>query len=377
MKSSSLSLLLIAVILTAMGCHSSQDSSPATQPGASEADQSSASKNLTVQIPDLPLSTGSVLTIDADMIADLARAYYAQSGQSISPQAFFLGQLPLWSADQLCNASSDQATIGKLLGNLFVSGYFGGIWLRDALQTESQSTTAAALQTVKASLPNELIIAALPDTNTLLSDTIIAIAWQNVRNALTGSDTAVMLSARLSIEPFLMIYGYNWGYFNYILTNPPTGSTPSELYLHVCKRLLDCELPGVQLTTLTRYQPVLDQLYPENDDSSSLRWLEMRAALALWGQGSVQTGAGVWEHIMNNQMSGPVYELLLDLSARFMLIAELCLLPTMQGYADGDDTAARCGLLQEAGMIVWAGSYFMGLASSAPVGTFPQIVIEE
>jgi hypothetical protein len=45
----------------------------------------------------------------------------------------------------------------------------------------------------------------------------------------------------------------------------------------------------------------------------------------------------------------------------------------MKGYAEGDPDACRCGLLQQAAMIVWAGSYFMGLGSDAPAVTFHSI----
>ena len=79
------------------------------------------------------------------------------------------------------------------------------------------------------------------------------------------------------------------------------------------------------------------------------------------------------KHIMNQNMDKETYALLLDLSARFMLVAEMSILPAMKGYAEADSDACRCGLLQQAAMIVWAGSYFMGLSSDVPAGTFPSI----
>lgn len=55
-------------------------------------------------------------------------------------------------------------------------------------------------------------------------------------------------------------------------------------------------------------------------------------------------------------------------------LMELCLLPTMLGYAEVDTEAGKCGLLQEAGMMVWAGSYCMGLASKLSEGTSPALM---
>lgn len=64
---------------------------------------------------------------------------------------------------------------------------------------------------------------------------------------------------------------------------------------------------------------------------------------------------------------------LVDLSARFMLVSELTLLPTVKAYAENDETAGRCGLLQQAGMMAWLVSYAFGIGSSLPEGTFPEL----
>ena len=72
-------------------------------------------------------------------------------------------------------------------------------------------------------------------------------------------------------------------------------------------------------------------------------------------------------------MTDEAYGPLIDLSARFMLVSELTLLPTVKGYAEYDEESARCGLLQQAGMMAWLGSYVMGLSSTLPEGTFPEL----
>jgi hypothetical protein len=46
----------------------------------------------------------------------------------------------------------------------------------------------------------------------------------------------------------------------------------------------------------------------------------------------------------------------------------------MQATAEGDADVARSALLLQAGLWMWSGAYFGGLASSAPRGTIPSIV---
>lgn len=68
-----------------------------------------------------------------------------------------------------------------------------------------------------------------------------------------------------------------------------------------------------------------------------------------------------------------VYNPLVDLSARFMLVSELTLLPIIKRYAGYDETAGQCGMLQQAGMMAWSGSYVIGLSLFLPEGTFPEL----
>ena len=47
----------------------------------------------------------------------------------------------------------------------------------------------------------------------------------------------------------------------------------------------------------------------------------------------------------------------------------------MQAYADGDTDLGRSSLRLQAGLWMWSGSYFGGLASGAPAGTLPAITV--
>lgn len=324
---------------------------------------SKVSNAVKVVVPPMPFERTDFFNVDEKLIAAVAAEYNSASGTEASNLHFFLGYLPIWSVDGLCAETCEKAYVKSLLGNFTVSGFFGGVWLRD----EIKLTTFKGMRTGKlfkrihrgASKVFEFAIKRL------------------VNAALKGSDRSVRILSRSSIEPFLILNGYNWGYFDYIMKNPPEGAEPPERYRELYERFLDCRMPGVRIAVLEKYKTVLDCLYARRGEAVAGRWREMKAVLITWKKFSAATGSFVWHIIMNDSMPGPVYELLLELSARFLLIAELCILPAMKCYAEGDIEAGRAALLQQAGMIAWAGSYMVGLTSDLPEGTFPAIDIKQ
>ena len=58
------------------------------------------------------------------------------------------------------------------------------------------------------------------------------------------------------------------------------------------------------------------------------------------------------------------------------MVSKAAVLAGMLGYADGDTELARSALRLQAGLWIWSGAYFAGLASNAPAGTMPAIVTE-
>jgi hypothetical protein len=47
----------------------------------------------------------------------------------------------------------------------------------------------------------------------------------------------------------------------------------------------------------------------------------------------------------------------------------------MIAYADDDTSVGRSSLRLQAGLWMWSGAYFAGLASGAAAGTLPEIVV--
>jgi hypothetical protein len=55
------------------------------------------------------------------------------------------------------------------------------------------------------------------------------------------------------------------------------------------------------------------------------------------------------------------------------MVSKAAVLSSMTAYADGDASVGRSSLRLQAGLWMWSGAYFAGLASSAVRGTMPTI----
>jgi hypothetical protein len=101
----------------------------------------------------------------------------------------------------------------------------------------------------------------------------------------------------------------------------------------------------------------------------------MARLVTRWGEGSVDSGRAVWERILErSSFSESSYETLLELSAGFLLVSDVTVLAGMTAWAEREPEIGRSATLLQAGLVVWAGSYFLGLSSSSPPGTFPEVV---
>jgi hypothetical protein len=131
-----------------------------------------------------------------------------------------------------------------------------------------------------------------------------------------------------------------------------------------------CESSAVDFNGLERYRSALERLADPPDE----RWRTMARLVPRWGESSVDSGRAVWEQILEHtSFSASSYETLLELSAGFLLVSDVTVPAGMTAWADGEPETGRHAALLQAGLVVWAGSYFLGLSSSAPPGTFPEL----
>ncbi|WP_328356979.1 hypothetical protein OG976_01590 [Mycobacterium sp. NBC_00419] len=316
-----------------------------------------------VNLPAMPVESGASFTVSRDFMAGFAADYIAAGGDPADSPRFFFGDLAVASLDALADPAVTPDQTRLLLGNLAASGYFGGIWLRDNLRDTATATVAPAVVTA----------AAQPVFD--LSPSAIALhLFDGVAAGLVGAAQSnpwiVNAVAHVSVPVLLALYGYNKGYLDVVLENPPAG-VPSMADTLSCNGFLDCNSSAVPLELATRYDSALAKL----DSPTTLGWAEM----AVWSKVlESATGAGrfVWQAIVAaGGLSPTSYAALVDLSSAYLMVSKAAVLSSMIAAADGDAAVGASSLRLQAGLWTWSGSYFAGLASSAPTGTLPSIVV--
>ena len=315
-----------------------------------------AAPTVSVDLPPMPVSKTRAYTVSQPAITDAATAYVAAGGDPADSPRFFFGDLATSSLDILASRSLTRDQVRVEMGNLAVSGYFGGIWLRDNLRAEPPQPG----QPVRAGSQTGGVVSAIG----------LRMFSQLVAGLSTVSKVPLIssLTAHASVPVLLALYGYNKGYLEYLLDNPPAG-VPSMRDTLTCKGFLDCNSSLVKLEIANRYDGALvDLAHPP-----TLRWAEMK----LWSSAlELTTGAGsfVWKIIGAGGFSPTSYASLVDLSSAYLMISKAATLASMQSYADRDRELASAALLLQGGLWMWSGAYFSGLASNAPRGTIPTIV---
>ena len=328
----------------------------------------------------LPFWDNPHFAIDDGLIAEIGAYYLAEQGDDADELTFYGGYLPLVTADLLCAPGVDKPKMNTYLGNMYLSGYWGGVWLRDVLFSNdiegSEEPSGGPMDRLM-----EQLTSLIPGMEQLMSgggersifNGVVAAAGEPVKIAFNGEPVDITMANRGSMEMLLMIYGYDYGYYYYLVDNPPNGIEKPEDPL-ICNEFLDCRMADLDLVTLNAYKPVLDKLFDPACAEDGDRWCILNRLVNQVGRGAVAQGDSTWDGIMSsNTMLDPAYAPLMDLSARFMLVSELTLLPSMKGWAERDLEAGRCGLFQAGAMVAWLGGYVSGLSSTLEEGIFPEL----
>ncbi|WP_144418288.1 hypothetical protein [Mycobacterium sp. EPa45] len=310
----------------------------------------------------MPVISGASFTVSAEFIKPFATNFIAAGGDPADSARFFFGELAVKSLDALAEGEASAQQTRLLLGNLTASGYFGGIWLRDNLHTTPTSTPATAIP-VPAPPGIDLSPAAI---GIRLFDTLSA----GLTNAAaTAPAWAVSAVAHVSVPVLLALYGYNRGYLQVILEHPPTG-VPSMQDTLTCDGFLDCSSTAFPLELANRYDGALDKL----GDPTTAGWAEM----SMWTtvlEGATGAGRFVWEGLARAGLSPASYPALVQLSSAYLMVTKAAVLSSMMAYAGGDTAVGRTALRLQAGLWMWSGAYFAGLASGAAPGTMPEVVV--
>ncbi len=311
-----------------------------------------------VTLPPMPVDSGRSFTVSAEAITNAAAGYVAAGGDPADAPRFFFGNLATSSLERLAAPSATAGGVRTDLGNLAVSGYFGGVWLRDNLHAAPQAavTQAEAAPTVDLSL--SAVAIGMFDT----------LAAGLTGAAASGNGWITTTVAHASVPVLLALYGYNRGYLEFLLENPPAGVASMRDTLG-CTGFLDCSSSAFPLDLDTRYDTALATL----ENPATPGWWEMTAWSAVL-ESATGAGRSVWQLIAAQGGFSPAsYQSLVDLSSAYLMVSKAAVLSAMLAAADGDADTAAASLRLQAGLWMWSGSYFGGLASGAPAGTVPAI----
>ncbi len=317
---------------------------------------------ISVSLPPMPVTRGASFTVSTDFMKPFATNFIAAGGDPADSARFFFGDLAVKSLDALAEDNIPTQQTSLLLGNLAASGYFGGIWLRDNLSTSPTNTPAIAIPTLVPS-PIDLSPSAI---GIRLFD---AVSGGLTAVAAKAPDWVVSTVAHVSVPVLLALYGYNRGYLQVVLEHPPAG-VPSMQDTLTCDSFLACNSTAFPLELATRYDDALSTLR----DPTSPGWAEM----SMWTtvlEGATGAGRFVWEGLARAGFSPTSYTALVQLSSAYLMVSKAAVLASMTAYADGDTAVGRSALRLQAGLWMWSGAYFAGLASGAARGTIPKIVV--
>lgn len=306
-----------------------------------------------VYLPAIPLPPASSYVVDRAAIEQLGCERCDEVGAT-DPARFFYGTMPLGAVDRLVGA--DELDLRATLGELFASGYFGGIYLRGNLSGGAAADLSPFAPVLDA-------VGALSQSG------LDALVTDLVGHAENGTDQEVRDAAGFWAAVLAAIAGYNRGYLEVLLQHPPAGVTvpPSAL---TCGSLFDCRSADLPL-------PALDTLSAQRDalvNPPSFEWFSVATIANGIGSAAVPAGRDVWNGILGTSSLDPAsYRTVVDLSAGFLQVTQAALLANLAGPTNGDIELVRRGLETTAGLLTWAGSYFLGLASSLPNSALPTL----
>lgn len=340
-------------------------------PPSVQDDADSVSDTAVVDLPPMPVTEGSSFTVSTDFMEGFVADYLARGGDPTDNARFFFGDLAVASLDALVNPNVQPEEARLLLGNLTASGYFGGLWLRDSLRDNATGAdTPAPADDSRDERPLDEAATATLAPAAIAIRLFDALATFLNKAAAGKHPWVVRTVARIAVPVQLFLYGYNRGYLEFVLENPPPG-VPSRKDSLTCAGFLDCNSTAFPLELATRYDSALDRL----DAPATLRWGEM----AVWTkfiEGAAGVGRSVWKVItgLTGGFSPTTYNALVDLSSAFLMVTKAATLSSMLAYADRDVDLGRSSLRLQSGLWMWVGSYFAGLISAAPAGTMPESV---
>lgn len=286
-------------------------------------------------IPEAPLNTLLLNTLADKYNADTPLS------QRSDPDFVFV-YIPLVAFRALNDYESLialQCTKDDLLGILYFSGYWGGIWLRDQLLVPPIG------------VPSNFLT---PRVSANITDAV---------NAATGAQP--LTYTRNQVVPAVASFGYNAGYFNTIYDNPPTGILPDPKWIieynDPTNVALTAKYETKQLKLSTEDRRWIKDL---NKDST---FISLKLTCLQIQSSSYANGVTNWSPPSNLNVIGlseANYNLLLKASSGFLEIAQYNALEITQSIGYESQILARMAAFTNGAFLDFNGAYAVGLLDS-------------
>jgi len=93
-----------------------------------------------VILPPYPFWPNDAYVVDLAVMEELGTAYCAAHPNDASDEDFFYGELPMASFNLFYPGDAPPLAAEPVMGDLYISGYFGGLWLKDELSPDGRAS---------------------------------------------------------------------------------------------------------------------------------------------------------------------------------------------------------------------------------------------
>lgn len=339
-------------------------------------DSDQSCQKMRVDLPPYDFNGSDIARVDLDYLNDLATDYVcSKEGSPADADRFFYGWAPIKLFNEIIEGNDDDIEVMRWI--FHVSGYFGGVWLHNGLNSEEAQD--AGLDTGDDTTNGGMDFALLDGEK---------IARQAIA-ALEGPEEKLFEYNKNSLLAFLLPnlgiawnFGYNRGYLLEIYLRPPKGIVPPPDYVS-CTGSLWCDYGIERLPILASLKEV-----SSNIDTLGGRWKELREGSLLNPLDGIKAaqssghkmGQMVWGSFFDksDMAKQEFYTDLLDVSASFLAVVQAAGLLSARGYGARNVEAARQGALIQSGLGYWLGAYMQsfsgGPSANASLQPLPTIV---
>ena len=350
---------LVSMALLTLGC---SGSSPAPGNDAGfDAGFDGGSKvcaPMHVEVPTFPDPESIFVEPAQEYLDQLATQYVCglPDGAVPNDSTFMYGYAPVAAFNKII--SGDVSDLNKKRWVMYVSGYFGGVWLTSNLNKETPDGGVTMLKS-----------SSLIDADKIARDAMAA---------AEGPDKDLFnYNKSILIAPFLFPdlamasnFGYNEGYLLEIYEKPPPGCTPPAGYIN-CTKLMWCEYADKRVPALSSLADAATKL---NEPVGRWRILrngdrtEEGNGVEAAETNSVALGRAVWGGVMKKDSITPdFYISLLDVSASFLEVVQAAGLFSAKGYAEQDAASGKTAAILQSGIGFWLASYMSAFSHGEPL----------